>query len=249
LIDEQYASGSSFLQQQDPRIKIIIAFLLTAVTALSSSFIVLGGAALIALMLFMLSPWSIRAAGRRLLLINFFTLLVIIFIPLSYPGKALIRNDFFIISQEGVQLAGLIALRINIIAISLLALLTTSTAAALGRGLAGLYLPKKLCFLLLFTYRYLFVIGQEAQRLSTAAKLRGFQPATNIHTYRTYAYLLAMTLIRSWNRAERVYQAMLLRGFNGKIQHTNTLKLNKHDYILLLPVLVLVYLWYQMHGR
>jgi cobalt/nickel transport system permease protein len=42
-------------------------------------------------------------------------------------------------------------------------------------------------------------------------------PATNIHTYRTYGYLFGMTLVRSWNRAIRVHQAMLLRGFNGRL--------------------------------
>ena len=49
--------------------------------------------------------------------------------------------------------------------------------------------PPRLVFLFLFTYRYLHVLTGEWQRLLTAAKLRGFIPRTNMHTYRTLGFL------------------------------------------------------------
>ena len=70
--------------------------------------------------------------------------------------------------------------------------MATIPAPALGRALASLRVPDKFSFLFLFTYRYLHVIAEEYGRLSTAARLRGFAPATNRHTYRTYAALVAM---------------------------------------------------------
>jgi cobalt/nickel transport system permease protein len=48
-----------------------------------------------------------------------------------------------------------------------------------------------------------------------AAKLRGFQPTTGLHTYRTVANLLGMVLVRGYDRSRRVYEAMVLRGFCG----------------------------------
>jgi cobalt/nickel transport system permease protein len=66
------------------------------------------------------------------------------------------------------------------------------------------------------SYRYIFVIEQEYQRLIRAAKIRGFRPKTDLHTYRTYAYIVGMLLVRAASRAQRVYQAMLCRGFNGR---------------------------------
>jgi cobalt/nickel transport system permease protein len=47
-------------------------------------------------------------------------------------------------------------------------------------------------------------------------KIRGFAPRTNLHTYRSYAYLVGMLFVRAAARAERVHQAMRCRGFDGR---------------------------------
>jgi cobalt/nickel transport system permease protein len=70
--------------------------------------------------------------------------------------------------------------------------------------------------LLLLAYRYIFVIEQEYQRLYRAAKMRNFRPASNLHTYRTYAYLVGMLFVRASERARRVHLAMKCRGFTGR---------------------------------
>ena len=93
------------------------------------------------------------------------------------------------------------------------------SVATLGHTLARLRLPQKLIVLLLLTYRYVFVLDQEYQRLKRAADIRGFRPGTNLHSYRTYAYLVGMLLVRASARARRVYLAMCCRGFNGRF-HT-----------------------------
>ena len=88
--------------------------------------------------------------------------------------------------------------------------------AALGQALNRLGLPKKLTYLLLITYRYLFVIEQEYQRLRRALKIRGFKSGTNLHSYKTFAYLVGMLLVKASARARRVHHAMLCRGFKGR---------------------------------
>jgi cobalt/nickel transport system permease protein len=70
--------------------------------------------------------------------------------------------------------------------------------------------------LLLITYRYLFVLEQEYQRLLRAMKIRNFHPKTNLHSYRTYAYLVGMLFVRASERARRVHSAMICRGFSGR---------------------------------
>ena len=112
-------------------------------------------------------------------------------------------------------LAGLLSLKINAIFCIVLALLTTSTVADLGRAMQWWRVPKKICLLLLFSYRYIFVIHEEYLRLRRAASMRCFVPRSTILTYRIYGNLVGMTLVRSYNRALRVGQAMELRCFQG----------------------------------
>lgn len=50
-----------------------------------------------------------------------------------------------------------------------------------------------------------------------AAVLRGFNPTTSMHTYRTYASMVGMVLVRAWERARRVRDAMICRGFRGRV--------------------------------
>ncbi|MCK5544055.1 MAG: cobalt ECF transporter T component CbiQ, partial [Desulfobulbaceae bacterium] len=104
--------------------------------------------------------------------------------------------------------------------------------------------PPKLCFLILFLYRYIFVISAEYNRLARAARIRCFKPRTNLHTYKTYAHLFAMTLVKSWNRSQRVREAMLLRGFNGRFYPMRERTMTGHDRIFLagmaLTVIIIV---------
>jgi len=52
--------------------------------------------------------------------------------------------------------------------------------------------------------------------LYNAMKVRAFKPTTNVHTYRSYAYLIGMLVLKSYEHSEKIYQAMLCRGFKGK---------------------------------
>ena len=59
-------------------------------------------------------------------------------------------------------------------------------------------------------------MADEAARLFAAAKLRGFVPANSLASYKTFGYLTAMLLLRSWQRSQRTGKAMRLRGFAGR---------------------------------
>ena len=81
------------------------------------------------------------------------------------------------------------------------------------------------------SYRYLFLIEQEYQRLIRAARIRGFRPGTNLHTYKTYASIVGMLLVRSTLRADRVYQAMLCRGFRRKFYCLHEFKSGRQEWL------------------
>jgi len=112
--------------------------------------------------------------------------------------------------------------------------------STLGYSLAKLKMPPKLVHLLLFNYRYIFVINQEYQRLVTAAKIRGFTPGTNIHSYKTYAYLVGMLFVRASLRAQRVFNAMKCRGFNGKFYCLQEFTVNSKAYYFSLFMITVI---------
>jgi cobalt/nickel transport system permease protein len=76
-------------------------------------------------------------------------------------------------------------------------------------------MPDKIVHLISFAYRYIHVIHTEYGRQLNAMKIRGFYPKSNLHTYKTYAYLVGMLLVKSYDRAKRVQAAMLCRGLIG----------------------------------
>nr|WP_269434977.1 energy-coupling factor transporter transmembrane component T [Desulfosarcina ovata] len=100
-----------------------------------------------------------------------------------------------------------------------------------------MHLPDKLVHMLLITYRYLFVLEQEYQRLVRAMKIRNFRPATTLHTYRTYAYLVGMFFVRASERAKRVHSAMICRGFNGRFISLRVFPPNPHNRVFAIATL------------
>lgn len=245
-IQEPFSEGTSPAHRLDPRGKVVVAALFAVLLAVAQTYaaVLAGlGLALICLVLARL-PW--KKVASRLLVVNSFIIFLWLVLPLTYPGEEVWRLGPLSVTREGLIYTGLITVKSNAIIIALIALVATIPIVTLGQSLQALRLPDKLCHLLLFTYRYLHVFEQEFQRLIQAMKIRGFQPKTNLHTYRSYAYLAAMLLVHSYDRAERVYQAMLCRGFHGTFYSLRTFSWERRDGIFLalsLPVLaVLCYL-------
>ena len=239
MIDEAFATGTTFFHRRDARVKLIGAATMSLVLALNTSIPAAVTSCLVTGTLLILSRPDPLSLGRRIATVNVFTLFLWLTLPLTYGGEEVLQFSFLNLSRDGLRMAALITLKTNGIFFCFLALLATSTTVSLGHGLEKLGIPRKLTFLLLFSYRQLFVIHQEYQRLQRAARLRGFIPANSFHTYRTYSHLFGMTLVKSWNRAERVHQAMVLRGFSGRLIPLNHPQLCKNDYFFLAIILLL----------
>ncbi|MCL6263190.1 cobalt ECF transporter T component CbiQ [Craterilacuibacter sp. RT1T] len=109
-----------------------------------------------------------------------------------------------------------ILLRFAIAVSSVLLLLAGTGMVAVAHALSRLGLPQVFANQLLFLYRYVFVIAEELARSVRAYRLRA--PNTG-HTLpvRAYRLLLQGVLSRALERALRVHQAMLARGFDGTL--------------------------------
>jgi cobalt/nickel transport system permease protein len=248
MIEEPFAEGSTLLHRMDAAAKVLAAIVFVLPTATTNSFFIAAGFGMLSLALATIARLPVMRVIKRLALVNTFTLFLLLTLPLSYGGEQMVIYSFIPVSVEGTRLALLIALKTNTILLAMIALLNTSHVAALGYGLEKLKVPLRLCYLILFTYRYIFVIEQEYRRLLRAAQMRCFSPATTIHTYRTFGYLFGMTLVKSWEQAHRVHQAMILRGFNGHFVQLSQPSMGLRSYLLMsfvsLYSLMLVWLDY-----
>lgn len=197
----------------DARIKILsMGLCLTSVSAVQ------GHAAALSALLFgaglvFIARLQISSVLLRLAPANIFFLVLGLVLGLTYPGESL---DYFSrLSHDGLSLALRIFLKGNALLLIFMALACTSSVPVLAQALQGLGLPRKLTLLLAFTFRQIFLVIEEFQRLHRTVLARGFHPRCTLHTYQTYAVLFGQTLIRSLARAERIHSAMLLRGFSG----------------------------------
>lgn len=96
-------------------------------------------------------------------------------------------------------------------------LLLTTGINRLCMALRRFGIPKGAVTVLLLTYRYLVVLLKETQRMMQAYALRSAgQKGVHIKAWGSFAGLL---LLRSMDRAQDVYDSMLLRGYNGEFMY------------------------------
>ena len=240
MISETFAAGNSIIHRLDPRTRIIFATVYCFVVAFAGHIPMLLAAVAISAVLVYLSGIRFKDIGRRMVMVNGLVLLLWAVVPLTYGGETLLRLGWLDVSREGVRLSILITLKSNAILLAFIALIATMPLATLGHALKRLWVPPKIIHLLLMNYRYVFVIELEYQRLMRAAKIRGFQPGTNLHTYRTYAYVIGMLLVRTVSRAQRVHQAMLCRGFKGSFYSLQEFNRDRNAWIFAVLMTIII---------
>lgn len=232
-MDEAFARGNSLVHRLDSRVKFVAAVLFSVEVALASDFRILFLALPFPLALLALARLDPRAVLRRFLIVNGFILFLWVFIPLGARGGPTMEVGFLRLPEEAVRLCSLMTLKANLIIGASIALLSTTPILSLAHALRHLSFPDKLVQVFFFCWRYLHVLEEELTRLLGAMKVRGFEPRTDLHTYRSYGYLVGSLLIRAADRSERVYQAMVCRGFEGKFWMLDHFQMSRGDYLAL----------------
>lgn len=229
---EEFALGDSIVHKLDPRVKIIVAALFSVIVALSSS---LHGTLLsicFPFALILLARLDMKKVLTRLVVVNTFVGFLWLFLPFTEHGEVIYTLGPLEVYREGVLHALLITIKSNSIVLVVIALLGTSSVHDLVHGLHELGAPNKLVHLFFFCFRYIHVVHEEYHRLVNAMKMRGFKPRTNMHTYRTYSYLVGMLLVKSFDRSARILSAMECRGFRGTFYVLEHREIGRRDYVV-----------------
>ncbi len=228
---DQLSRVDSPMHQIDPRAKIITALVMIIVTVSFESHEV---SALLPLFAF---PAFVASIGRiptgfifsRLLPALPFIMLVGIFNPLLDQETALYVGGWAIsggwLSFFSIFTRSLLTLG------TCLVLLAVTGLPAIAAGLAQLKIPRAFIIQLIFLYRYIFILGEEGGKMTRARAQRSFYGRGR--SLKTTASLLGSLMLRTLDRAERIYHAMNARGFDGEIKLRRLLRFCLTDTIFI----------------
>jgi cobalt/nickel transport system permease protein len=118
---------------------------------------------------------------------------------------------------------------------AVLTLIATTSFPSVCRGLTRIGVPRALVTQLLFLYRYLFLLVEEGTRVRRARDLRAVGGSSR--SLRLAAQIIGGLFIRTMDRAERIYQSMVIRGFDGEMKMMGRLSFGTGDLSFLLGVL------------
>ncbi len=217
------------MQRVNPQVRIVAAIAFCVLLALSPSPVTAAAGIACGGAMLCLSRPPLATLIKRLAVINVFIGFLWCLTPWTTPGQTVAQMGPLSLTLEGLRLSLLVTLKTNAIAPFFIALIATMDAATLGNALQRLGLPQKLTLLFLFAGRYVHLLFSEWDALLTAARLRGFAAHCDLHSYKTIASLLGLLFVRCHDRAQRVHEAMLLRGFDGRFRSLTTFQLHWHD--------------------
>jgi cobalt/nickel transport system permease protein len=174
---------------------------------------------------------------RRISAMAAFLGMFLVVMPLTAPIKA---GDTVVVFEHihwltfnvrGFNLAVIISLKASAIALFVEPLLATAPFSSSVQAMARLGFPEAICQMLLLAHRYIYVFQHEAQRMHRGMRVRGFRKRFDLETLRILGNFLGMLLVRSFERTQRVHDAMLSRGYDGKLLWTVAFRATGMDWV------------------
>lgn len=242
---DRYIDGQSPVHNLDARVKLLLTLAYILTMALLPP-----GAWVAILVLAMMLWWAVLRAqvGLRTILTRAFVALpfalVAVTLLFTRPGAQLLRISLgplvLTVSDVGLVAFASVVLKSWISVQAALLLTATTHFTDVLYALRALHLPKSLVAILSFAYRYLFVMIDEAQcmlraRECRSAELPGRRAGGSI-VWRAgvVGQMVGTLFLRSYERSERIYVAMLSRGFSGELHMLGSRPLSSSDQGLLL---------------
>lgn len=224
---DRLAYKDTAVHRLDPRAKVLttLAFLVCVVS--------FGKYDVLPLLPFVLFPVVIAGQGdlplasllRKVLFVAPFAVCVGIFNPLLDRTIAA-HIGGVAISGGWISFASIL-LRFSLTTVAALVLIATTGITGVCMAIERLGVPDVLATQILFLYRYIFVLGEEAMRMVRARALRSF--GGRGMGMRVYSQMLGSLLLRTYDRAQRIYAAMLCRGFDGHVRVRARLRFAARD--------------------
>ena len=172
-------------------------------------------------------------------------------VPLGYIlGRSLVLLPFVLLAslarpwRGGFDFTFLNALIMrSVLSLIILVLLTNTTRfAEMMRGLRKLGCPRILTLNLGFLYRYIFVLTEEVLRMRQARDCRSVGRAPAKVELKILGSMLGTLLVRSFERAERLYQAMLSRGYSGDFPVYGSRHFSWRDLVFIVALVPFVFI-------
>jgi cobalt/nickel transport system permease protein len=162
---------------------------------------------------------------------------LVVFLPFVRTGGTAYALGPLTAHEAGLAVAAAVALKALVGTVGAVLLAATTSYPAVLRGLEALRVPRLLVLIGAFMYRYLFVIVDELGRMRAAMAARGFRPRTVLHAGAT-GRLAGALFLRTYGRGERVYLAMLARGYAGHMPQLTPLALRRADALFVAAVVL-----------
>jgi cobalt/nickel transport system permease protein len=243
LID-QYHFSDSRIHNLDPRVKVLVAigFILSNAILPDGSWLAFAVSWLVLLLINDLADLGLGFTLKRSLIALPFALVAVsaIFSPIGEPLGVwdlgfvkLIPTDAGLIRFLSIMLRSWLSVQIAIL------LVATTQFPDLIHALEHLHLPRTLTTIIAFLFRYLFVLTNEVFRIIRArdarsAGLPGVKSGGGLSwRIKTTGSMAGQLFTRSYERSDRIYQAMVSRGYAGHIRTLNPHQMVRSDWLAL----------------
>ncbi|HVO68444.1 MAG TPA: cobalt ECF transporter T component CbiQ [Aggregatilineaceae bacterium] len=222
---ERYQAGDSLLHQLDPRVKVVMILVLITGIVLTPERAWPAYPLLWALIgaLAAVGRLGVRRVARMGGLALPFTLAAATLL-FTLPGRPVVTVLGLTISDAGLARFLSIVLKSWLAVQSALILSMTTSFTDLLWAFSSLRVPRVLVAIISFMYRYLFTLQDEAQRLMRARAARSGTVTGRksggglVWRARVAGHMVGSLFLRSYERSERVYAAMLARGYTGQMR-------------------------------
>jgi len=238
---ERYSRLSSPVHLWEPRARTLSLFLLICCIAMAGSLRQAAVGLLISLVLVNATRFPLGHVLRFMRWPAIFLLPLAVILPFTGDAGEIASLPLLHLhipwSSQGVYL-GLLFL-IRGLGASLVAMVLVGAApfTVTIQALYDLGLPSTLSQIFLFAYRYVFLLNEELMNMGRSMSCKGFMKRSDLRTAQVLAMSMTMLFIRSYERAEAVYLAMLSRGYQGEFTSSGGAKIDRSDFVKGLMVL------------
>ena len=258
----QYSDLDSLIHRLDPRTRILttLAFVLAVVAIPSTTWPAFVLYAILIASLILLARLPPLYTLKRSAVIIPFVLMITAFVPFLGGGEVAgseVAGSYNLwlwrvsVTYDGLTVLWNTLAKAWLSTLSLILLSATMPFPRLLKGLERLSMPRVMVMILSFMYRYIFVLADEAMRMQRARESRSVAASHPFNRrwlwqIKAVGGVIGTLFIRSYERGERVYGAMLARGFEGEIRTLSDLRFSLADscfavgFLLCLALITLV---------
>ncbi|MGD9115882.1 MAG: cobalt ECF transporter T component CbiQ [Dehalococcoidia bacterium] len=235
---DEYAELDSPFHRWDARFKLVgLLVLIFAFSYICDLRLLLAMLALTALM-YTVSGLPARFIGRWLRVPSLIILVIVLILPFVSGTEVLWSLGPLSLREEGLLAAFQIAVRFACIVTAGITLLGTTPLLTSLKAMRALGLPLIMADMALLSFRYLNELGEHLSRMMTAMKLRGFRHRRlSPGGLKTFAWLSGSLLVRSYERSEGVYRAMIVRGYGQALPVNAEFHSRPSDIVLLVVII------------